>query len=193
VRHQCAEPLFDDAQLTPGRVPANWWVTSLAYLKAWASLAREMAASDGRRPALVIGADTACIKEGKLIGTPRDAAEARAIIRFLSAGRHSVVTGVALLWNDGRRELFSADAVVEVGALSEEQINAYIEGGSWEGKAGAYNLRERLDAGWPISFTGDPTAIMGLPMERLMPLLRGAGLADNPTDSPHTPAEGGGS
>ncbi|MFI4870918.1 MAG: Maf family protein, partial [Phycisphaerales bacterium JB061] len=44
---------------------------------------------------------------------------------------------------------------------------SYLDTGLWRGKAGAYNLRERLDAGWAIEYEGDPTSIMGLPMELL--------------------------
>jgi predicted house-cleaning NTP pyrophosphatase (Maf/HAM1 superfamily) len=43
-----------------------------------------------------------------------------------------------------------------------------VDSGQWAGKAGAYNLSERLEAGWPIEYEGDPTTIMGLPMRALM-------------------------
>lgn len=178
IPHRCAEPAIDDAQLWPGKVPPSQWVTSLANLKAWACLQQYRSASSNPEdlPAAVLGADTACTKQGVLLGTPNDAAEAEKIIRFLSGGSHQAITGVALLWADGRRDLWSDRATVHVGTLTDAQINAYIESGLWHGKAGAYNLRERIDAGWPISFEGDPTTIMGLPMGRLATELRARGI-----------------
>lgn len=177
IPHHAAEPTIDDAQLWPGAVPPDWWVTSLAYLKAWAC--RRTLAIE--QPVLVLGADTACIKQGVLIGTPNDAREAEKIIRFLARGTHRVVTGVALLGPGDARELWCDRATVRVGELSDAQIAAYIDSGLWQGKAGAYNLRERIDAGWPIAFEGDPTAIMGLPMSRLLPSLRRAGIINGGT------------
>lgn len=43
----------------------------------------------------------------------------------------------------------------------------------WAGKAGAYNLAERVEAGWPIEVEGDPGTVMGLPMRRLEARLAG--------------------
>ena len=51
-------------------------------------------------------------------------------------------------------------------------IEGYLAGGGWRGKAGAYNLSERIEAGWPIEVQGDPGTVMGLPMEILSPMLR---------------------
>ena len=42
-----------------------------------------------------------------------------------------------------------------------------MESGMWQGKAGGYNLSERHSAGWPLTWQGDPTSVMGLPMHRL--------------------------
>jgi len=54
-----------------------------------------------------------------------------------------------------------------VGAIDDGRIEAYVWGGDWRGKAGAYNLSERVEAGWPITCEGDPATVMGLPMRRL--------------------------
>jgi septum formation protein len=61
---------------------------------------------------------------------------------------------------------------VTVGPIPETEITAYLDSGQWRGKAGAYNLAERLQAGWPISVEGDPGTVMGLPMVRLAERLR---------------------
>jgi len=183
LRHEAFHPGFDDALLTPGRVGPAQWVAALAYLKAWGWAVGEGAALVAAGPRLVLGADTACVLDGRLIGTPRDAAEAGAMIRAFMGREHEVVTGVALLDTReltlGRvpmaREIFADRATVRMGRVGEGEIGAYLAGGGGAGKAGGYNLRDRIEAGWPVEFEGDATAVMGLPMEALLRRLGRAG------------------
>lgn len=168
IEHDAEHPGVDDADLIAGAVKPAEWVAALAYFKAAAALDR---LRRGNVPVdrLVLGADTICLKDGHLIGQARDSADAERILRLLSDGSHEVLTGVALLGpRDGTRELFVDRARVHVGALGDGLIRPYIASGVWRGKAGAYNLRERIEAGWPIRYEGDPTTIMGLPMRRLL-------------------------
>jgi septum formation protein len=171
--HVARHPGVDDAELSPGEVSAEQWVAALAYLKARAGLA-----SLADRPPhwTVVGADTVCVKDGELLGQPRDAAEAERMLRRLENGEHRVVTGVAILSGEGpvtrRRELLVDRARVRIGEIGVARIRAYVASGQWRGKAGAYNLSERLADGWPITLEGDPGTVMGLPMRRLSPILR---------------------
>ncbi|MEI7657202.1 MAG: Maf family protein [Phycisphaerae bacterium] len=166
VPHVAAAPVFDDSTLTPGDIGSpSHWVTSLAYLKAWSQ-----ACSHPEAP-LVLGSDTACVLDGRLIGTPADALEAEGMIRAFMDRRHEVVTGVAIIDRRGgvpRRHLFADAATVHMGRLCEEELAAYLATGAWQGKAGGYNLMDRVRAGWPLTWQGDPTTIMGLPMNRLI-------------------------
>ncbi len=169
-----AEPIhpgLDDALLWPGHVDAAGWAAALAYLKA-SSATRDPAVSSPRPPApgeaVVIAADTVVVKNGRFIGQPKDAADAEAIIRILENGEHEVVTGVCLLDPaTNRRDIFTDSATVAVGRIGDDRIREYVDSGGWKGKAGAYNLAERLADGWPIEYRGDPTTIMGLPMSIL--------------------------
>jgi septum formation protein len=68
--------------------------------------------------------------------------------------------------------VFRDFAIVTLGDLSDEDIERYLAGEEWRGKAGAYNFSERLNAGWPITCTGDETTVMGLPMNALLRRLR---------------------
>jgi len=78
------------------------------------------------------------------------------------------VTGVALLEpRTGRRDLFVDRASVNVGHLSDDMVREYIASGQWAGKAGAYNLSERIAGGWPIEYVGRADTIMGLPVAPL--------------------------
>lgn len=162
--HAAHHPGLEDAELKPGRVTPEQWVAALAYLKAaaWAHHNSDAPAS------IVLGADTAIVKDTDLIGTPTSVADAAATLHRLSDGSHAVISGVALIESHtGRRTFFVDRASVAVGHLSTHTINEYANSNAWQGKAGGYNLRERQLAGWPLNHSGDPSTVMGLPMNIL--------------------------
>ncbi|MFZ4573819.1 MAG: Maf family protein [Phycisphaerales bacterium] len=168
VPHRAEHPGFDDAVLRPGRVTPREWVAALAYLKAWAGAALDCAGESE----IVLGADTTCVKHGRMLGTPADEQEAAAMLEAFSESEHEVITGVAMIERStGRRHIFTDSASVRVGKLTDSMISDYLATGGWKGKAGGYNLSERVEAGWPIVFEGDETTIMGLPMRALLPML----------------------
>lgn len=172
---------------------AGAWAAALAYLKARATRARlaQHACDDGPEAELahaaVLGADTVVVRDGALVGKPGDGAEAAMMIRAMRNRRHAVVTGAA--WLDGAdggapaaaaafsdrapASLLADVAFVSVGHVTDEAIEAYVASGAWAGKAGGYNLAERVAAGWPIEVEGDPATVMGLPLRRLEPWLAG--------------------
>jgi septum formation protein len=181
--HEACHPGFEDGPLRPGKVTAGQWVASLAKLKAWAGARTpEAGALLETSDLVVLGADTACVMDGVLIGTPATADEAAAMVRAFANREHEVVTGVALMRvargraQDGARVLFADRALVRMGELSEAELAAYVASGAWAGKAGGYNIAERIAAGWDISFEGDVASIMGLPMRRLGGVLSRMGI-----------------
>lgn len=164
IDHEVIDSGVDDGQLAPGAVRADQWVAALAYLKAAAAASKLCDTAS----AIVLGADTVVVDDGEIIGQPRDAADAERILRRLANGEHDVVTGVALIDPaSGTRDLMVDSARVRVGVVSDASIAEYLTTAQWRGKAGAYNLSERLAAGWPIEYDGDPGTIMGLPIRRL--------------------------
>ena len=60
------------------------------------------------------------------------------------------------------------DVEVTIGLIDKEEIETYLKSDAWKGKAGAYNVSERIRAGWEIQCAGDITSVMGLPMKRLL-------------------------
>lgn len=113
----------------------------------------------------VVGADTAVSLEGRLLGKPRDPAEAAAMLRQLSGRTHRVYTGVAICLG-ARTASFTQVSAVTFYPLSEAQIEAYVATGEPMDKAGAYGLQgggallvERVE--------GDPFNVVGLPVARL--------------------------
>ncbi len=166
LRHAVVDADIDDGDLAPGSSCPRAWVMGLAYLKAAAGLRQAGETLDDGW--VVLGADTICVQDGRIIGQPGDAREAEAIVRGFCGRVHEVLTGVALI--DARslqRVIFLEIASVEVGLVGDREVESYIRSEGWRGKAGAYNLSERLEAGWPITYCGDAEGIMGLPMEAL--------------------------
>jgi len=124
--------------------------------------------------ALVIGSDTIVIVDGDVLGKPRDEAEARTMLARLSGRSHIVMTAVAARWRGRERS-----AVEEVGvtfhSLSAEDIAAYVATGEPMDKAGAYGI-QGYGATIVDRIEGDYYAVMGLALNRLVRLLRRAGL-----------------
>jgi septum formation protein len=160
---------IDDSQLTPGDVPPEWWVMSLAYLKG-RRVAESLRRAQPHAKGIVLAADTVCAVGRRILGQPRDAEDARRMLGLLHDREHRTLTGVCLLplaeAARPRQILFDA-ARVCIGPLRDTQIGEYVASGEWQGKAGAYNLSERIAAGWPITCEGDPATVMGLPMQKL--------------------------
>lgn len=166
--HTVVTPAIDDADLQhPTGVIPECWVAALAYFKAAAacSLVEDPTA-------LILGADTVCLADNQILGQPRDDAHAESMLRQMARATHRVLSGVALL--DPARQsrlIFAESADVTVGRLGEDDIRQYLDSKMWQGKAGAYNLEERIQAGWPIRCVGDPATVMGLPIRTLTPIL----------------------
>jgi len=166
------EPGVDDSQLSLSEHDPAELAMALAYFKAAAGA--QCADGAGR---VIVGADTFVMKDGVMLGKPADDADAARMLETLTGCDHEVITGVAILDAralapaPNRRLMFTDRARVSVGSISQSQRRDYLQSGLWRGKAGAYNLVERLDAGWPIHYEGDPATIMGLPMRRLTPIL----------------------
>jgi septum formation protein len=139
-------------------------------------LAREKASVVARRdPDLItIGADTVVVINRKVLGKPRDEAEAFSMLSHLSGREHTVITAVAVARG---RKLRSAieEVSVKFRRLRSDEIEAYVATGEPMDKAGAYGIQgygativERIE--------GDYFAVMGLPLMRLVGLLREVGV-----------------
>ena len=139
-------------------------------------LAREKASAVAARdPDLItIGADTVVVINRKVLGKPADADDAARMLRMLSGREHTVITAVAV--SRGRKLRSAIEEVrVKFRALRDDEIDAYIAMGEPMDKAGAYGIQgygativERIE--------GDYFAVMGLPLVRLVGLMRDVGV-----------------
>lgn len=115
---------------------------------------------------LLITADTTVLLDDKVLGKPRDEAEARAMLSCLSGREHRVVTGVTIRSCDDSRS-FSAVSKVRFAVLSDEQICHYVAKYRPMDKAGAYGIQEWIGYVGIESIDGSFYNVMGLPVQRL--------------------------
>ena len=127
----------------------------------------------GRYPAaLVIGADTVVDFNGEIIGKPTDARDAERIIRLLFSAPHKVITAVAIIRIKDHTQVVETDTTtVYPKKLTNEQIADYIKTSRWQGKAGAYGIKETGDE-FVERIDGSITNVMGFPMELVQRLLK---------------------
>jgi septum formation protein len=137
-------------------------------------LAREKADARARPGAVVIGADTIVVIDGAILGKPRDAADARAMLRRLAGREHEVFTAVAVAYG-GRTVSGVQRTIVRFRALDDAAIAEYVATGEPLDKAGAYGIQgygavlvERIE--------GDYFTVMGLGLALLVDLLGRVGL-----------------
>ena len=122
---------------------------------------------------VVLCADTTVALGRRILGKPKDAGEAAEFLTALGGRRHQVITAIAVrrghrIWE---RESVSA---VKMKRLSDAELNAYLAGGDWQGKAGAYGIQGAAGAFIPW-ISGSYTGIMGLPVAETASLLTAAG------------------
>jgi septum formation protein len=145
-------------------------------------LAREKAAAVARRvgrtpPRLVLGSDTVVVLGGDVLGKPRDAADAEALLARLVGRTHRVLTGVAVAASAEPAALQSVvvESLVRMRPASAEEIRRYVATGEPLDKAGAYALQGE-GRGFVLEVTGSETNVIGLPLDETLALLRDAGL-----------------
>jgi septum formation protein len=122
----------------------------------------------------VLGADTVVAVGDRLLGKPKDADHARALLRALSGTTHRVVTGVALKTPAGIHTR-SVETQVTMRNLTDEEIAAYVSTGEAMGKAGAYAIQETADR-FVVRLEGPYDNVVGLPVAAVRELMGEAGL-----------------
>lgn len=139
-------------------------------------LARAKAhAAGARRPdAYVLAADTVVAVGRRVLGKASDEAEARRFLELLSGRSHKVLTAVAVLAPGGRSASRLSETRVRFKRLSAAELEAYVGGDEWRGKAGGYGVQGTAGA-FVIELQGSYTGVVGLPLYETMALLEGLG------------------
>jgi MAF protein len=156
-------PADVDETPLPGETPGTY-VLRLAESKAKACA---LTAAPGE---VIVAADTTVAIDGRILGKPRDAAEAVEMLRLLCGRRHQVHTGIGVKKGDVLlTDLCTTD--VPMRSYSADEIMAYVATGDPLDKAGAYAIQH---AGFhPVeNLSGCFASVMGLPLCHLLRLLR---------------------
>jgi septum formation protein len=138
---------------------------------------RKARAVAGRHPhAMVIGADTIVVLDGKIFGKPRDCADAARMLGQLAGRRHEVITGVCLVHRSLDTELVFADTTrVWMRNLEPAEIAEYHARINPLDKAGAYAIQEHGE-GIVERIEGSYNNVIGFPTERLQATLERLGM-----------------
>ncbi len=141
--------------------------TDKAILQVARGKAEEVAAQ--YPDAIVLGADTAVVVDGRILGKPQDTEDAKAMLRMLSGRTHQVITGVWVC-GGGYDDGFADVANVTFYEMTEQDIAAYVQTNEPHDKAGAYAV-QGIGARYIRGIDGDFYTVMGLPCGRLFRFL----------------------
>lgn len=124
---------------------------------------------------LVIGADTVVAYGDEILGKPKDEADAGRMLALLQGKKHSVYTGITLVFIDkngrtGEHRFFERTDVTMY-PMDEDEIHRYIATGEPMDKAGSYGIQGRC-AIYIKQIEGDYNNVVGLPVARLYQELR---------------------
>ena len=153
----------------PGKDEREAYSAGMPHTEIPAFLARHKSETFHRelRPdEVLITADTLVFLDEKVLGKPRDAEDAAAMLRALSGRTHAVITGMALR-TCGKTHTFSDTTEVDFKTLSEHEIRYYIEQYRPFDKAGAYGIQEWIGYVGITAIRGSYFNVMGLPVQKL--------------------------
>jgi len=164
-----------DIDETPlkGELPAAY-VQRVAAQKA-AALAAE------HQGAFILSGDTTVAAGRRILPKTEEEAEARRCLALLSGRRHKVLSAVTLVAPDGTARHRLSTSLVAFKRLTLQEVDDYIAGGEWRGKAGGYAIQGRAEAliRW---MSGSYSGVMGLPLFETRSLLISAGYRWPDTD-----------
>lgn len=151
-----------DEEELAGETPADY-VRRTAVTKLMDGIAARDELGDAVRGLPVIAADTVVSIDGRVLGKPRDRAQAEAFLRALSGRAHEVRTALAVGRTKDDYRTVSVASVVEMRPVSEAEIHAYTMTDEPYDKAGGYGI-QGLAGLFVRTIRGSYTAIMGLPV-----------------------------
>jgi len=125
-------------------------------------------------PGFVLAGDTVVAVGRRILPKTETEVEARACLDLMSGRRHQVLSSVVLRAPDGSLRERLSETVVRFKRLSTEEIDAYLAGDEWRGKAGGYAIQGAAE-GLVEWIRGSHSGVMGLPLYETRALLKAAG------------------
>jgi septum formation protein len=139
-----------------------------------ARMAREKALAVPGGDAHVLAGDTVVALGRRILPKAEDEATARTCLKLMSGRRHRVLSAIALKAPDGTLRERISETIVIFKQLSAAEIDAYIAGGEWHGKAGGYAIQGSAE-GLIKWIAGSHSGVVGLPLFETRALLKAAG------------------
>lgn len=157
-RFEVIRPSLSEPACLPGCRTPTELAEALSYFKARSVVAEIMAG-------IILAADTITALGSEIFGKPRDRGDAARMLTALAGTTHQVITGVTVLDAGTRRRRVAHDVTeVRMVAMSESELEAYLDTNAWMGKAGAYGIQDHGDR-FVAACRGSFTNVVGLPME----------------------------
>lgn len=161
------DPADIDESPLKGEVP-HLYAKRIAAAKAVLVAARHPGA-------IVLGADTVVAAGRRILPKTEQAGEARTCLELLSGRRHRVHSAITLIDAGGTARHRISTSIVAFKPLTARDIDAYLAGGEWRGKAGGYAIQGFAES-WVKMLSGSHSGVMGLPLFETRALLQAAGL-----------------
>jgi len=162
------KPNFEEDTIDASKMKVDEYVLHLAESKS-------KSVFSNHPDDIILAADTIVVLGHDIIGKPKDEADAANILRRLSGKTHQVYTGVFIVSNN-QEVGFVEVANVTFKSMSDEDILAYIATKEPMDKAGAYGI-QGYGSQYIESYDGDFHTIMGLPLKKVISVLKGFGVS----------------
>jgi septum formation protein len=124
------------------------------------------------KDAIIVAADTIVELDGVVIGKAKDEEHAFRILKKLVGRSHNLITGIAVTETFNPKIILDYDSTsVTFLELADKEIWDYIESGEWQGRAGAYSIREKASF-FIKAIQGSSSNVVGLPMSKFYQILK---------------------
>lgn len=165
LKFEVKESIVDESVISKDTEP-KIYVQELAMLKS------SSVASDSGEGYLVIGADTVVVKDGEIIGKPKNFDDAFGMLKSFSGSSHKVYSGISVTDStSGRTVTTYCETEVFFNHMSDDEITSYINTYSPYDKAGSYGIQEFASV-FINKIDGDFFNVVGLPISKLYNLLK---------------------
>ncbi|VDS09269.1 Maf-like protein YhdE [Paracoccus haematequi] len=123
---------------------------------------------------VLLCADTTVAVGRRILGKPESRDQAAAFMRLMSGRRHRVLTAVALRYGDTTRDRL-VETTVRMRPIGAAELQAYLDIGDWQGKAGGYAIQGAAAAFIPW-IQGSFSSVVGLPLSETAAMLAACGI-----------------
>lgn len=139
------------------------------------AMEKAMAVAARHPSAIILAADTVVAVGRRILPKAECASDARACLSLLSGRRHHVFSAVTVIDAQGRARSRLSDTSVTFKRFSHAEIETYVAGDEWKGKAGGYAIQGQAEA-FVRFLSGSHSGVVGLPLFETRALLLTAGL-----------------